>query len=75
MTDKPARTVWETVAVKIPSPWLDLIDEWGALTDKSRSQVLRHAIEIYFKVVRNDFIRNGLIDEDGNRIKPKKGRS
>ncbi len=57
-----------------PIPWLDLIDEWCALIGKSRSQVLRHAIQIYFKVVRNDFIRKGFIDEHGNRINPKRGR-
>ncbi len=69
MSDKPARVVWETVAVKVPSPWLDVIDEWCALTGRSRSQVLREAIQFFFRAVRNDFVRRGFIDEQGNRIK------
>lgn len=72
----PARTVWESVAFKIPYAWLAVLDDWCDYTGKNRSEVLRDAFRMYFLEIRKEAIRAGLIDEFGNHLKKntKKGR-
>jgi metal-responsive CopG/Arc/MetJ family transcriptional regulator len=68
----PARVVWETVAFKIPYAWLAVLDDWCEYTGKSRSQVLREALQMYFMQIRKQAIEAGLIDQFGNHINKKK---
>lgn len=72
MTDNAPRPVMETIGVKVRYEWLAAIDDWADFIGKSRSEVMRDAIRLYFKQVKKELIAQGIIDEFGNYIKPKK---
>lgn len=63
---------YEVVSFKVPYPLFVAITELADMRGKSKSELLRDIVLYYFKDIRNELIRNGVIDQFGNRINNKK---
>lgn len=63
----PARMTYETVAFKVPYPLFVALTELADMRSKTKSELLRDIVLYYFKDMRRELIRQGEIDQFGNR--------
>jgi hypothetical protein len=64
----PARMTYEVVSFKVPYPLFVAITELADMRGKSKSELLRDIVLFYFAEIRKDLVREGVIDQFGNRI-------
>jgi hypothetical protein len=70
--NSPVRMTYETVAFKVPYPLFVAISELADMRGKTRSELLRDIVLFYFGEIRKDLVRQGVIDQFGDRINNKK---